>query len=356
MRGVKEKATIHPLTRAAESAVTAMLHALPDAVLAIEADGSISFSNHSAQSFLGMGEKTLMGKTLSDILGIAHPAHEALRTGQGVSMRDIAVLGKPVNSLAIVPMDEGRCLLVIGYETMPLKSEWVTKIKHSLKPAQHLARMLAHEIKNPLAGISGAAQLLAKSDLADDDRELAELIGSETQRLFRLIDKVNIFDDAPQGQYAPVNLHEALEHVEKIAKSGFAAGMTIVKRYDPSLPAIHGHHDRLVQAMLNLVKNAAEAGGGEIIIRSYYDAAAAIHPESHARLPICIAIEDNGAGIDAETQSHLFEPYHTTKPHGEGLGLSIVSKIIDDHGGAIDVSSRPGKTVFKLSFPRGDKP
>lgn len=354
MRGLKEKANILPLA-VPVTGTAEILHALPDAVLMVDANGSVLFSNHSAQSFLGMGEKTLAGKTVAAILGEAHPVNEALRAGQSVSMRDIAILGKPANSLSAVPMEEGRCLLVINFDAMPLKNEWVAKIKRSLKPAQHLARMLAHEIKNPLAGIRGAAQLLAKSELQADDRELASLIDAETQRILRLIDKVNIFDDAPQSQYAPVNLHEVLEHVEKVAKSGFASGVSIVKRYDPSLPAVHGHHDRLVQALLNLVKNAAEAGGNEIILRSYYDTAASIHPESHARLPVCIDIEDNGAGIDAETLQHLFEPYHTTKPSGEGLGLSIVSKIIDDHGGAIDVSSRPSKTVFKISFPRGDK-
>jgi len=353
MSGLKAKARILPVTHGAEP--LAMLRALPDAVLAMEADGAVSFSNHSAQAFFGMGEKALAGKTLADILGITHPVYDALRLGQSVSMRDTAVMGKPVSSLSAVPMEEGRCLLVINYETVPVKSEWAAKIKHSLKPAQHLARMLAHEIKNPLAGIRGAAQLLSKSGLGHDDRELASLIDSEAQRIFRLVDKVNIFDDAPQSQYAPVNLHEVLEQVEKAARSGFAAGMKIVRKYDPSLPPVHGHYDRLVQTIMNLVKNAAEAGGDEIVIRSYYDTAASIHPESHARLPVCIDIEDNGKGIDAETRQHLFEPYHTTKPKGEGLGLSIVSKIMDDHGGAVDVSSRPGKTIFKLSFPRGDK-
>ncbi len=214
-----------------------MLHALPDAVLAVEAGGEVSFSNYSAQAFLGMGEKALAGKMLADILGDTHPVYDALRAGQSVSMRDTAILGKQVSSLSAVPMEDGRCLIVINYETVPLKSEWVSKIKNSLKPAQHLARMLAYEIKNPLAGIRGAAQLLGKSDLGEDDRELAALIDSEAQRIFRLVDKVNIFDDAPQSQYAPVNLHEVLEQVEKAARTGFGAGMKIVKKYDPSLPA-----------------------------------------------------------------------------------------------------------------------
>jgi two-component system nitrogen regulation sensor histidine kinase GlnL len=132
----------------------------------------------------------------------------------------------------------------------------------------------------------------------------------------------------------------------------------VIPQYDPSLPDIHGHADSLVQALLNIVKNAAEAlpaQGGRIVIRTYFDTAAVFHPDSRVKLPICVDIEDNGCGMDVETMERLFEPYRTTKPKGEGLGLSIVSKIVDDHGGAIDVTSVPGKTVFKVSFPRGDR-
>lgn len=331
----------------------ALVDALPDAVMATDHEGNIIFGNHAAQAFTGMGEKTLSTKTLHDILGPASAVHEALAAGEGITMRDLAIMGRSVNSVTLAPVDGGQFMLVIDYETVPMKSEWVARMQRSLKPAQHIARMLAHEIKNPLAGIRGAAQLLEKSELSDDDKELAALIANEAQRIARLIDKVNVFEDAPRHQYTAVNLHEALEQAVKVAQSAFS--INIVKKYDPSLPPVLGHHDRLVQALLNLVKNAAEAGGTEIIIRSWYDTAAAFHPESRARLAVCVAVEDNGQGIDPAIREHLFEPYHTTKAKGEGLGLSIVSKIIDDHGGAIDVASVPGRTVFKLSFPRGDK-
>lgn len=353
MTGLKETAKVLPLTRALETPALAMLQALPDAVLAIRTDGRVLFTNHGAQAFFGMGEKALAGKTLVDLLGDDCMAHDVMASGQAVTMHDITLTGKPVASLSSVPMEEGWFMLVIRPDTLPVKNGWTAKIKNSLKPAQHLARMLAHEIKNPLSGIRGAAQLLATSVQSPDDRELAELIAAETSRVFRLIDKVNVFDDAPPEQYMSVNLHAVMEHVEKIARSGFA-GIVLHRRYDPSLPDIHGHYDRLVQAVLNLVKNAAEAGALEITLHTSYDVSAGFHPELHARLPVCITVEDNGAGIDAETRKTLFEPYHTTKPGGEGLGLAIVSKIVDDHGGTVDVSSRPGKTLFKLNFPRGD--
>ena len=354
MRNLKEKQNIVSLKREAPDA-KAMLDALPVAVLAVDSGGSVAFSNHAAQEFFGVGEKLLNGRTLPDLLGNVNPALSAVRQlRENITIHDIVVNNRPVSSLSVVPMEgQGLCLVVLSHDPLPVRRDWVAKIKHTLKPAQHLARMLAHEIKNPLSGIRGAAQLLAASDLKPDDKDLAELIGRETQRIFRLIDKVNIFGDAPHDRYAPVNLHEALAHVIQLAESGFH--VKIVTQYDPSLPPIHGHHDSLVQAFLNLVKNAAEAlpqSGGQIILRTYYDTAAGFHPESHAKLPICVDVEDNGAGIDAAMQKRLFEPYQTSKPGGEGLGLSIVSKIIDDHGGVVDVTSQPGRTIFKISFPR----
>ena len=358
MRGLKEKQKIVPLARTAAPDVKAIFHALPDAVLAFDADGSVVMANHAAQAFFGMSEKSFLGKGVRDLLGDATPAGDVLKDLlQNVTLHDVAVCGKRVASLSVAPVPEqGLCLLVIRNETVPVRNEWVARIKRSLQPAQHLARVLAHEIKNPLSGIRGAAQLLAKSDLSPDDRELAELIDTETQRISRLIDKVNIFDDAPHRQYRAVNIHEILDHVARLADSGF--GVKIIPQYDPSLPDIHGHGDSLVQALLNVVKNAAEAlpaDAGRVVIRTYYDTSAAFHPDSRVKLPICIDVEDNGCGIDAETLERLFEPYRTTKPKGEGLGLSIVSKIVDDHGGAIGVASAPGRTVFKISFPRGDR-
>ncbi len=356
MRNLKEKQIIVPLKRTASPDVKAIFHALPDAVLVFDAaDGVVLYSNHAAQAFFGLGDKNLLGKQIHALLGEASPALN--NSGQTVTLHDIHINAKRVESLSLIPMEEqGLCLLVLRHEALPVRNEWVSRVKRSLQPAQHLARVLAHEIKNPLAGIRGAAQLLAKSDLSPDDQELAQLIDAETQRISRLIDKVNIFDDAPAQQYRLINIHEVLEHVARLAESGF--GVKITPQYDPSLPDIHGHPDRLVQALLNLVKNAAEAlpaEGGRIIVRTYYDTAAAFHPESRAKLPVCVAVEDNGTGIDPTMQERIFEPYRTTKPKGEGLGLSIVSKIVDDHGGAIDVASAPGRTVFRLSFPRGDR-
>ncbi len=335
-----------------------LLEALPDAILVMDAGGDIQFANQSAEVFFGRGQKALLQDNADRLFGDGGTSTEALQrlrvSGQPVILKDFALNGKNVSSLNASEFSKDLFLISLHYSGVAVKNEWVSRVKQALKPAQHMARVLAHEIKNPLSGIRGAAQLLASSDLSADDRDLAVLIDTETQRILRLVEKVNIFDDAAPQNHAAVNLHEVMAQVEKIAAAGFAAQVTIVKKYDPSLPDIIGQQDHLVQAVLNLVKNAAEAvptKGGQIILRSRYDNNAVFHPLSHVRLPVCIEIEDNGPGIKPEMLERLFEPYQTTKPQGDGLGLSIVSKIVDDHGGAVDITSTAGKTVFRLGFP-----
>ncbi|MEZ0259365.1 MAG: nitrogen regulation protein NR(II) [Alphaproteobacteria bacterium] len=349
MKTINNSTKVVPLNRAIAPDMRKLIDVLPDAVLAVDAEGVVAFSNPAAQEFFGMGKKALAARSLPELLGAGNP-FAGVAPGQALTVHDLVINGKPVGSLSAVPLDD-LSVIVLRCDAVPVKSEWAAKVKRALKPAQHLARMLAHEIKNPLTGIRGAAQLLASSNLGPDDRELAVLIDTETQRVMRLIDKVNVFDDAPHHQYAPLNIHEVLGQVIRLAQSGF--GAKVSTQYDPSLPDIHGHADRLAQAFLNLVKNAVEAGGS-VTIRTYYDATPGYNPETHARLPVCVAVEDTGCGITPGMLDKLFEPYQTTKPQGEGLGLSIVSKIIDDHGGAVDVTSAPGKTIFKVSFPKGD--
>ncbi len=361
MRQLKQASAAVPAAGAAAHIaenLPALLQALPDAILVMDADGRIAFANHSAEAFFGRSQKLLVQNNVEQLFGdcgIGTAELQRLRQdGSIVTLKDFTLMGRAVSTLTASQFAEGIFLVSFHYPDVPLKSEWASRVKQALKPAQHMARVLAHEIKNPLSGIRGAAQLLTMSNLSDDDRELATLIGTETQRILRLVEKVNIFDDAVPQNHVPVNLHEILAQAEKVAAAGFASDIVIVKKYDPSLPDILGQPDHLMQALLNLLKNAAEAvpqRGGEIILRTRYDNNAAFHTANRVRLPVCLEIEDNGTGIPAQMLDCLFEPYQTSKPQGEGLGLSIVSKIVDDHGGAVDVSSSSGKTVFKLNFP-----
>jgi two-component system nitrogen regulation sensor histidine kinase GlnL len=228
--------------------------------------------------------------------------------------------------------------------------------------ASAMAEMLAHEVKNPLSGIRGAAQLLEQG-AAEGDRELCQLIQDEADRIRNLVDRMDMFSDRPVD-LAPVNIHQLLDHVRRVAQTGFAAHLRIIEEYDPSLPLVWGNRDQLVQILLNLVKNAAEAVdplGGEIILATAYHHGVRIAvPGSQERvhLPLQVSVRDNGTGIKEAVRATLFEPFVTTKRGGQGLGLALVAKLVADQGGLIECDSRPGRTIFRLSLampPAGNR-
>jgi two-component system nitrogen regulation sensor histidine kinase GlnL len=219
-----------------------------------------------------------------------------------------------------------------------------------------MAAMLAHEVKNPLAGIRGAAQLL-EHDADPAGRELTQMICDETDRIVGLVDRMEGFSDHRPIEREAVNIHEVLERVRKAAQSGFARHIRIVEEYDPSLPSIHGNRDLLVQVFLNLVKNAAEAvpnADGEIVLSTAYRHGLRLSRpggEGREHLPLMVSVADNGGGIPDDLRAHLFEPFFTTKRNGTGLGLALVAKVIGDHGGVIEFDSQPRRTVFRVFLP-----
>ena len=219
-----------------------------------------------------------------------------------------------------------------------------------------MAAMLAHEVKNPLSGIRGAAQLL-EQDTDAAGRQLTRLICDETDRIVALVDRMEAFSDYRPFDRDAVNIHEVLGRVRQLAQTGFARHIRFVEAYDPSLPPVHGNRDLLVQVFLNIVKNAAEAatsGEGEIVLTSAYRHGlrlAGPGGEGRRHLPLMVAVADNGAGIPEDVQPSLFDPFVTTKRNGTGLGRALVAKVIGDHGGVIEFDSRPGRTVFRVFLP-----
>ncbi|MES2846410.1 MAG: ATP-binding protein [Pseudomonadota bacterium] len=342
---------------------------LPLPALLIGPDGRIAEVNPAAETFMNASSRTLVGQPAFDRLSIDAPMDEALaraRANQSpLFINDVDVTTgerPPVQcNIQVAPMHDnpGIILLLISPRDIADRLGRSQQVKSAAKSAIGMAEMLAHEIKNPLAGISGAAQLISMN-AGPEDRELTELIVEETRRIVKLLEQVEQFGNIRPPDRRPVNIHDALDRARKSALVGFATHMTLVEDYDPSLPATYADPDQLMQVFLNLIKNAAEAagkGGGTIRLHTFYDLSLRLRRRdgTGGALPLQIEIIDDGPGIKPEIAADIFEPFVSGRENGTGLGLALVSKIISDHEGWISVDSVPGRTVFRVSLPMAPK-
>ena len=259
--------------------------------------------------------------------------------------------------VAPVVSEPGSVVVVFQERSMADKIDRQLTHRAAARSVTGLASMLAHEIKNPLSGIRGAAQLLETS-VEDEDRALTRLICDETDRIVSLVDRMEVFSDERPVDRMPINIHSVLEHVKTLAQAGFARDIRISEVYDPSLPPVFANRDQLIQVFLNLVKNAAEAIGnrqnGEIVLTTAYRPGMRLSvagSQEKVSLPLEFCVQDNGPGVPADILPHLFDPFITTKTNGSGLGLALVAKIIGDHGGIIECDSQNNKTTFRVLMP-----
>lgn len=348
-----------------------LLDSLPHPVLMIDGENNIAYVNVEAQSFFATSKAVMLGRTLAEYVAFASPLL--------VSINQVRVQGGSVNEYGVTlnmphigyerMMDiqvtalaeDPTCVLIMLQErTMALKIDRQLTHRGAARSVSGMAAILAHEIKNPLSGIRGAAQLLEQA-VTLNDQTLTRLICDETDRICKLVDRMEVFSNEGVFEAAPVNIHVVLEHVKQIAQNGFAKSIPIKEEYDPSLPMVNGDKDQLIQVFLNLIKNAAEAigdrnvnGKGRITLTTAYRQGVRLAvPGSTQRisLPLEICVIDNGPGVPEELVPYMFDPFVTMKPTGTGLGLALVAKIIRDHGGIIECDAQERATIFRILMP-----
>ena len=351
-----------------------ILNSLSEAIISLDGKQHITYANTAAEHLLSSSYLILSRKKLTDIVPqdstIVSLVEHSLNKNAVVSEYDVNI-GNPiigdnrvdvhVSPLVVVGgNDENGVVIQFQQRTIAQKINQQKHHRSAARSVSGVAAMLSHEIKNPLSGIKGSAQILSQ-EVSEDDLTLTDLIIDEVDRICKLVDRMEVFTDHRQIEREEINIHSVLEHVKKLAENGFGKHIKFLELYDPSLPNTLGDHGALIQLFLNLLKNAAEAvteNGGQITITTAYKQGmrvASAGGDEFLSLPLEVSIIDNGGGIPASIKDDIFDPFVTTKSGGTGLGLALVAKIVSDHGGVIECESDDGKTIFRILLPSASR-
>ncbi len=344
----------------------AILAALVEATIVVDGDDTVLYANPAAEQFFGTGASLLIGHPLEDFLPKDSPAFSLLTqvrlSSAAVSESGVTLssprIGSRFVAILMSPVHDGDERVVISLLEQSIARKFDNQMLHrgAARSVSAMGSMLAHEVKNPLSGIRGAAQLIEQS-LGEDERELTQLICDETDRIVALVDRMEAFADGRPVERGPVNIHQVLGHVRKVAENGFGRRVKFIENYDPSLPSVWGNRDQLIQVFLNLVKNACEAvpeEGGEVTLSTAYRQGVRLAVpgvQTKVHLPLVVSVQDNGPGIEDAIRDQVFDAFVTSKVNGTGLGLALVAKIVNDHGGVVEFDSEPRRTAFNVMLP-----
>ena len=344
----------------------AVLDALPHPVLTVNASNVIGFVNSAAEVFLGGSASVLTGRDLRDLLPADSPllrlTEQARAAGSSISDYDLLLeipgLGARMVNIEVSPVAErdGELAVLMSERSVVHRLRSQLRARGAARSISAMAAMLAHEVKNPLSGIRGAAQLLEQT-IGDSDTGLTRLICNETDRICALVDRIEVFADDRPIEKCPINIHEVLDHCRNVAANGFGRHVSFAMAYDPSLPGVLGNRDILIQLFINLLKNACEAvpetGGTVVLATAYRHSITVVVDEMQGpvALRLMVSVKDNGPGISKHLRANLFEPFVTSKRSGSGLGLAFVAKAVADHGGIVEIVSGGPGTDIRVTLP-----